>query len=152
MTPIQNKDVSTIKDYAYYESDDQVDTIIYFKKQVGPSRDSRVDTNIIDRIRKLSVRPILFEPAVTGQDLVTSVRQTLCDGLSPKSLNVKDVITDKKCKSTQVDRIAVQNPGRDIHNQPGVNVDAVVATPVSPNSRGTSRHLKIPLIDLKPKK
>ena len=31
-SPMQNKDVSTISDYVYYESDEQVDTIIYSNK------------------------------------------------------------------------------------------------------------------------
>ena len=43
-------------------------------KQVDPSSDTREDIHIINRIRKLSVRPILFEPAIIGQDLATSVR------------------------------------------------------------------------------
>ena len=72
---IQKKDVSTINDYVYYESEEQVDTISYSKKQVDPSRDSKEETHIIDRIRKLSIRPILFKPAFIGvirKDLVTN--------------------------------------------------------------------------------
>ena len=92
--PIQKKDVSTIIDSVYYESDDQVDTISDSKKQVDPSSDPKEDTRIIDRIRKLSVRPIIFAPAVLKpivirQDLVTSVLETSRDGLSPKNLSVK---------------------------------------------------------------
>ena len=69
-SPIQNKDVSTINNSVYYESEDQVDTISDSNKQVDPSRDPKEETHIIDIIRKLSVRPILFEQAVIRQDLV----------------------------------------------------------------------------------
>ena len=63
---MQNKDVSTINDSVYYESDKQVDTMIDSNKQVYPSIDRKEETHIINRTRKLSVRPILFEPAVIG--------------------------------------------------------------------------------------
>ena len=72
-SPIRKKDLSTINDSVYYKSDDQVDTISDSNKQVDPSSDPRVDTHIIDRIRKLSVRPITLDPVVIRQDLVTSV-------------------------------------------------------------------------------
>ena len=78
---MQNKDVSTINNSAYYELKDQVDTISDSNKQVDPCCDPRVDTHNIDRILKLSVRPITLEPVAIGQDLVTSVRETLRDGL-----------------------------------------------------------------------
>ena len=91
-SPIQKKYASTINDSGYYESGNQVDTISDSKKQVDPSSNPRVDTHIIDIIRKLSVRPILFEPAVIGQDLITSVQETSCDSLSLKSLNLLHTI------------------------------------------------------------
>ena len=55
-----------MNDSIYYKSDEQVDTISDSNKQVDPSSDPKEETHIIDRIRKLSVRPILFEPAVIG--------------------------------------------------------------------------------------
>ena len=80
-SPIQDKDVSTINDSVYYESDNQLDTISDSNKQVDPSSNPKEDTKIIDRIRKLSVRPILFapvvlEPSVIIQDLVTRFQKT----------------------------------------------------------------------------
>ena len=69
-SPIQNKDISKINNYAYYESDDQVDTISDSKEQVDPSSNPRVDTRITDGIQKLSIGKILFEPAIIRQDLV----------------------------------------------------------------------------------
>ena len=70
---IQKKYISTINDSPYYDSDDQVDTISDSKEKVDPSSDPRVDTHITDGIKKLSIRPITFEPVVIGQDLVMSV-------------------------------------------------------------------------------
>ena len=93
--PIEKKDVPTINYSVYYDSDDQVDTISDPKKQVDPISNLKEDTQIIDRIRKLSVRPILFEPAVLqviGQDLVTSVRETSHMNLSLKSLSPRNTI------------------------------------------------------------
>ena len=126
---IQKKDISTINNSAYYESDDQLDTISYCKEQVDPSSDPRIDTHITDRIQKLSIRPITLEPVVIGQDLVMSVQETSRNGFSLKSLNplhtisVKDIVKEAACKSAQVDRIAVRTPIKTIHNQLGVNVD-----------------------------
>ena len=77
-SPIQKRYVLTINNSAYNESENKVDTISNSNKQVDTSSDPRVDTQIIDRIRKLSVRLILLaqtvlEKIVIGQDLVTSV-------------------------------------------------------------------------------
>ena len=73
---LYKKNVSTINDSVYYGSDKQVYTISYSNKQVDPSINPKEETHIIDIIRKLSIRPILFEPAAIGfigKDLVTSV-------------------------------------------------------------------------------
>ena len=135
-SPVQNKDISTINDSGYNDSDDQVGKIsdskeqietssrlrTYSFKQVDPNSDPRVDNHINDRIQKLLIRPILFEPAVIGQDLVTSVRETLQEGLSRESLkplhtiNSKKIVMGTACDSTQVDRI-VWTPRRAIHNK-----------------------------------
>ena len=65
---MQKKDVSTINDSIYYESDEQVDTISESNKQVDTSSDPKEETHIINRIRKLSVRPISFELIVLSGD------------------------------------------------------------------------------------
>ena len=119
------------------------------KEQVDPSSDPRVDTNITDGIKNLSIRPITFEPVVIGQDLVTSVQETLRDGLSLKSLKTlhkirsKDIVTDASYNSAQVDSIVLTH-NRGIHRALGVKVEilfqAAVATPVSKNGRGPSSH------------
>ena len=76
---ILKKDVSTINYSVYYYSDEQVDTISDSNKQVDASSETKEDTHIINRTRKLSVRQ-LFEPAVIGfirQDLVINSQENL---------------------------------------------------------------------------
>ena len=141
-SPIQKKDIWTINNFAYYESDDQIDTISDSNKQVDtssssntdsveqidPSSDPRVDTHITDGIQKLSIRPITFKPVVIRQDLITSVQETSWDSLLRESLkplhtiSLKEIVTDRACSSAQVDRI-VRNPSRAIHMTPRVNVE-----------------------------
>ena len=80
---------------------------------VDPSSDPKEETHIIDRIRKLSVRPILFKPAVIGvigQDLVMNVLDNLRMELSMKSFSTlnmissKEIVTGAAYNSAQVDR------------------------------------------------
>ena len=54
-SPIKNKDVSTINDSAYYESDEHVDMISYSIKQVDPINDPIAETHIVERVCTLSV-------------------------------------------------------------------------------------------------
>ena len=49
-SPIQKKDVSTINDSVYYESNEQVDTISDSNKQVDPTSDLKEETHIIENI------------------------------------------------------------------------------------------------------
>ena len=84
-SPMQKKYISKINDSGYNKSNNQVDTISGSKEQVDPNSDSRVDTHITNGIQKLSIRPIIFEPVVIGQDIITSVRETSRDGLSEES-------------------------------------------------------------------
>ena len=75
--PIQKKDVSTINDSVYYESDEKVDTISNSNKQVDPISDPMSETHLFDRVRKLSVGVGLFEPVVIGvirKYLVTNIQ------------------------------------------------------------------------------
>ena len=131
-SPIQKKDIPTINNSAYYESEDQVDTISDTKEQVDPRSNPRLDTHITTGIQKLSIRPITIEPVIVGHDLVTSVLETSRDGLLLKSLksihkiSVKEIFTDTACSSVQVDKIAVRTPSRAIHRTPGVNVDVFI--------------------------
>ena len=105
-SPIQNKEVSTINNSAYYESEDQVDTISDSKEQVYSSSNPSLYTNIYDRIQKLSIRPLTLKPVVVRQDLVTSDQDTSRDDLSLKSLkplhtiSVKEIVVDGACNIT----------------------------------------------------
>ena len=138
-SPIQKKDISTINDYVYNESNDQVDTISYSKENFDPISDPRVDTDITDGIQKLSIIPITFEPVIIGKDLVASVQETLRDRLLRESLKTlhtissKEIVTDAACNSVQVDRI-VRNPIRAIHRTSGVNLEVFSPSRVSNSS------------------
>ena len=112
-SPIKNKYASKIKDSVYYELYNQEDTISDATKKVDPSSDPKEYTHIIHRIRKLSVRPILFKPSIIGvirQDLVTNVRENLPVDLSLKSLSLlntissKEIVTGAAYKSAHIDR------------------------------------------------
>ena len=61
---MKNKDVSTIINSVYYESDEHVDTISDPSKQVDVSNESIKDTHIVDIVRNLSVGIVSIEPAV----------------------------------------------------------------------------------------
>ena len=107
----------------------KVDTIRDSKKQVDTSSDPKKETHIIDRIRKLSIRPILFEPAiigVIGQDLVMNVQKNLhmeisLEILSPlNTISSKDIVTGTVRNSAQVDR-NIHNPSK--VGNPEFNVD-----------------------------
>ena len=62
-SPTKNKDVSTIKDSVYYESDEHVYRISDSNKQVDPKNDPIAETHIFDRVCNLSVRVGLSEDA-----------------------------------------------------------------------------------------
>ena len=138
---IQNKYVSKINNSVYYDSDEQVDMISNSNKPVDPSSNPNIETHIINKIRKLSVRPILFNPSaigVIGQDLVTNVRENSRVELSLKSLSPlnamssKEVVTGAACNIAQVDRnirknckpvdMSISNPSR--VGTPEVNIYA----------------------------
>ena len=61
---MKNKDVSTINDSVYHDSDEQVDTISDSKKHVDPRSDPMAETHIVDRVHNLSVGVRIFNPAV----------------------------------------------------------------------------------------
>ena len=63
--PIKKKDVSTIIDSVYNESDEHVDTISDSSKQVDARNEPTKETHIVDGISNLSVG-VVSEPAVIG--------------------------------------------------------------------------------------
>ena len=69
-SPILNKDVSTINELVYYESDEHVDTISDSSKQVHVSNKPIKKTHIVDGINNLSVGVGSLEPAVIGVRII----------------------------------------------------------------------------------
>ena len=61
---MKNKDVSTISDSVYNDSDEHVDTIIDSIKQVEAINDPIKETHIFDVISTLSIRVGSLEPSV----------------------------------------------------------------------------------------
>ena len=136
-SPIQKKDVSTIKDYVYYESDEQVYTISDSNKQVDPRIDPMAETHIVDRFLKLSVGVGLFKPAVIGviiKYLVTNFQENSrmelsINRLSPLNTDTsKAIVISLEYKSAGVDRntLSCTPSDRTIWNHsrigtPGVN-------------------------------
>ena len=58
--PMNKKDVSTIKNFVYYELDEHADTISDSSKQVDASNEPIKDTHIVDGINNLSVGVVSF--------------------------------------------------------------------------------------------
>ena len=67
---MKNKDVSTINNSVYYESDEHTDTISDSSKQVDASNDPIKDTHIVEDINNLSVGIVSVEPAVIGVGII----------------------------------------------------------------------------------
>ena len=125
---MKNKDVSTINNSVYYESDEQVDTKSDSNKQVYPRSDPMAETHIVDRVRKLSVGVRIFKPAVIGggirNDLVTNILENLgmelsLNSLSPLNTNMsKAFVIGLACKTVGVNRntLNCMSPDRTIRN------------------------------------
>ena len=63
---MKKKDVPTIKDSVYNESDEHVDTISDSSKQVDPINDPIKETRIVDGVSTSSIGVRYLEPAVIG--------------------------------------------------------------------------------------
>ena len=94
---MKKKDVSTINDSVYIESDEQVDTISDPIKQVDPRNDPIAETHTVDRVCRLSVRVGLFDPVVVIGGSIRPVKNVL------ENLCV-DLPLDSQCKSVGVNR------------------------------------------------
>ena len=107
---MKKKDVSTINDSVYNESDEHVDTIIYSIKQVDPRNYRLKETHIFDGVCTLSIGVGLLEPAVIriigkySTDLIIHVltnssKQLSMNSSSPlnmNQLNVRDWLAMKE--------------------------------------------------------
>ena len=89
---MKKKDVSTINDSVYYESDEHADTISDSSKQVDANNKPITDTHIVDRVCNLSVGVVSVEPAVIG---VVIIGQGITQGVISRRTNiVNNIITD----------------------------------------------------------
>ena len=91
-SPMKKKDVSTINDSVYYESDEHADTISDSSKQVDASKDPIIDTHIVEGINNLSVRVLSVKPDVIG---VGIIGQGITQGVINSSTNIgSNIVTD----------------------------------------------------------
>ena len=61
---MKKKNVPTINDTVYYESDECANTISYSSEQVDESNKPITDTHIFEEVNNLSVGPVSVEPDV----------------------------------------------------------------------------------------
>ena len=151
---MKKKDVSTINDSVYYESDEQVYTISDSNKQVDTRSNPMAETHIFDRVPKLSVGVGLFEPAVIGggigNDLVANFLDNLhvkvsLNSLSPLNTNTSKVfVIGSACKSVGVDRNTLNctPPDRTIRNHIRIGTPGVNEGVFSPSRGKTSSFAK----------
>ena len=69
-SPMKKKEVSTIRDPVYYESDENADKIIDSRKPVDASNDPITYTHIVEVIHNLSVRILSVKPAIIGVGII----------------------------------------------------------------------------------
>ena len=69
-SPVKNKDVSTINDSVYYESDEHADTISDSSKLVDASNKPITYTHIIKGINNLSAGIVSVKPSVIGFGII----------------------------------------------------------------------------------
>ena len=67
---MKNKEVKTIDDLVYHESDKHADTISDSSKQVDASNEAITDTHIVRRVRNLSVGVVSVDPSVIGVGII----------------------------------------------------------------------------------
>ena len=82
---MKNKDVSTINDSIYYESDEHTDTISDSRKPVDVSNYPITDTHIVEGVNNLSVGIVSVDPAVIGAGIIG---QVITQGVINGRLNI----------------------------------------------------------------
>ena len=95
-SPILNKDVLTIKDLVYYESDEHINTISGSSKQVDAKNNPIKGTHIVDGISNLSVGVVSEDPAVIRIKIIRQgITQDIINGGTNISSNlVTNFLTD----------------------------------------------------------
>ena len=92
---MKKKDVSTINDSVYYESDEHADTISDSSKQVDASNKPIKYTNIVKGLNNLSFGIVSIEPVVIGVEIIgQGITQVVINGHTIISSNLgTDVLT-----------------------------------------------------------
>ena len=67
---MKKKDVSTINDSVYYESDEHVDTKSDSSKQVDASNEPIKETHIVNGINNLSIEVVSVKPDIIGVGII----------------------------------------------------------------------------------
>ena len=96
MSPMKKKDVSTINNSVYYQSDEHADTLSDSRKPVDASTEPITDTHIVERINNLSVEIVSVKPAVIGVGIIgQGITQGDINGITNIGSNiVKDILTN----------------------------------------------------------
>ena len=97
---MKKEKVSTINDLVYYDSDDHADTMSDSSKQVDASNKPITDTQIVDRVRNLSVGVVSVEPAAIGVRIIgQGTTQGVISGRTSIVNNtVTEILTDSSKK------------------------------------------------------
>ena len=96
---MKKKDVSTINDSVYYDSDEQVDMISNFNKQVNPRKDPIAETHIVNRFCSLSVIIGLFDPSVVIRGRIGPVTNVLENSCMERPLNSLSPLNTNQSKA-----------------------------------------------------
>ena len=99
-SPMINKDVLTIKDLVYYESDEHVDTICDSSKQIDASNNPIKDTHIVKGVNNLSVGVVPVDPAIIG---IGIIRQGITQGVIKVGTNIgSNLVTNVLTNSGEI--------------------------------------------------
>ena len=99
-SPMKKKDVPTINDSVYYESDEHVDTISGARKHVDASNEPIKDTHMVERINNLSVGVVSVEPAIIGFRII---RQGITQGVINGGTNIfRNLVTNVLTNSSKI--------------------------------------------------
>ena len=91
-SPMKKKDISTINDLVYYESNEHADKISDSSKTVDASNELITNTQIVKGIKNLSVRIVSVEPAVIWFEII---EKGITPGVIKGSTNiVSNILTD----------------------------------------------------------
>ena len=98
-SPMKNKDVSTINDSVYNESDEHVDTISGSNDQVDAINEPIKETHIVDGINNLSVGVVSVQPAVIRIGIIgQGITQGVINGVKNISSNLVTNVLTKSSK------------------------------------------------------